>query len=1152
MDINGIIHDCSRPEYDNPHFQITEEKIFSDTMYYIDFLFRMVKPKKVFFMAVDGVAPRAKMNQQRARRFRSARKAQTLEQRAQANGEVLHRETRFDRNSITSGTPFMVRLQKQLQYFVVNKTSTDPLWQGLRVYLSGHETPGEGEHKIMDFIRAERAKVDYDPNTRHCLFPIHYELVMLGLAAHEPRFSLLKADIRFGNKRLHTPEETTFHLLHLSLLREYLDIEFSALKDDLHSFKYDLENIIDDWVLMGFLVGNDYIPHLPNLLVNHDALPLLWQTYIDVLPSCGGYINNAGHLNLEIFETYLTALSKFDFEQFSEEAEDLNLVKKAETSAQKAKHLPAARRLDILDEQFRQHKLNYYMTKLDYKKVTPETLRDQAEGYVRGIQWILLYYYEGVPSWSWFYPHHYAPYMSDVKGFKNVNLKFDLGTPLLPFEQLMAVLPAASKELLPEPYQSLMISDSSPVIDFYPWEFETDLNGKQLDREAVVLIPFIDEIRLLSAIRSVQHLLTNEETFRNQHGPHLLYEYTEKPGEDHPKLTKLRMDEFRIPPSLLRKGILPGTKLDVFFPGFSTLKHIPHRAKLSKEGVRVVQTGSSGDNIILYIKQDKKKPDIEQIAREYLNKEIYVGWPHLFEAKVVAVCNHGFSISVQEPEDGKNKHINQNLQIRRDRYDGHMATVWQKEVTAIAERYKERRGIVIGDTHILLRALPVTGRKYIFSSHGRVTMDKQFGTLSMPFALQTTVKDIAVHDQGFCQFRTLQDFFPAGTSVFMLGWQYYGCQGEVIKTDMESGTVRINLTIFEEPELGAIMNDESMHAERYFNGHTIANSVGISSYILSRLTGTIYVVAGSAKLAIEQANPRRVNVGLNLKFTKRGEEVPGYTKYVQSQWQYSQKTIDVLRLYKAKFPEMVEVLSKTCGKQNPENLYESEVIPIHCEYTLKDVEAFIQSLPCATIQSIKTGTDNMYIKDTAIQVLEKQIKHFMFIQENRRPKRMIMQEKPDLLFKPLPTSGSLIPDPTTTYELYDRVVNTRQGFSVPFGLRGTVVGIRPAEMEVNTLYEVIFDEDFQGGISIRNSSKSGYKMPPSSLLNLSHGRRIYEEKSANQSQSQKDTRYQNYQCQTTTQRTSVFSYAQAARQGTNEFQRRNNGGYQDYRTGTNK
>lgn len=39
-----------------------------------------------------------------------------------------------------------------------------------------------------------------------------------------------------------------------------------------------------------------------------------------------------------------------------------------------------------------------------------------------------------------------------------------------------------------------MISDSSPVIDFYPLEFETDLNGKQHDWEAVVLIPFIDEV----------------------------------------------------------------------------------------------------------------------------------------------------------------------------------------------------------------------------------------------------------------------------------------------------------------------------------------------------------------------------------------------------------------------------------------------------------------------------------------------------------------------------------------------------------------------------------------------------------------------------------------------------------------------------------
>ena len=99
--MNGIIHMCSHPEDDNPHFRITEEKIFEAIFHYIEvcatasqhhvstsaflsenvvgseercfwfqFLFRMIRPKKLYFMAIDGVAPRAKMNQQRGRRFR--------------------------------------------------------------------------------------------------------------------------------------------------------------------------------------------------------------------------------------------------------------------------------------------------------------------------------------------------------------------------------------------------------------------------------------------------------------------------------------------------------------------------------------------------------------------------------------------------------------------------------------------------------------------------------------------------------------------------------------------------------------------------------------------------------------------------------------------------------------------------------------------------------------------------------------------------------------------------------------------------------------------------------------------------------------------------------------------------------------------------
>ena len=95
----------------------------------------------------------------------------------------------------------MCRLHKQLQYFVTSKISTDSLWQGVTVILSGHETPGEGEHKIMDFIRHQKSQPGYDPNLRHCLYGLDADLVMLGMCTHDPHFSLLREEVKFGGKK---------------------------------------------------------------------------------------------------------------------------------------------------------------------------------------------------------------------------------------------------------------------------------------------------------------------------------------------------------------------------------------------------------------------------------------------------------------------------------------------------------------------------------------------------------------------------------------------------------------------------------------------------------------------------------------------------------------------------------------------------------------------------------------------------------------------------------------------------------------------------------------------------------------------------------------------------------------------------------------
>jgi 5'-3' exoribonuclease 1 len=118
-------------------------------------------------MAIDGVAPRAKLNQQRARRFRAAQDRIESVEKARKDGNEVDEKVMFDSNCITPGTEFMEKVGKYLKYFIRKKMKEDPLWRNLKIVFSGHDVPGEGEHKIMQFIRELRADPDYQPNQRH-------------------------------------------------------------------------------------------------------------------------------------------------------------------------------------------------------------------------------------------------------------------------------------------------------------------------------------------------------------------------------------------------------------------------------------------------------------------------------------------------------------------------------------------------------------------------------------------------------------------------------------------------------------------------------------------------------------------------------------------------------------------------------------------------------------------------------------------------------------------------------------------------------------------------------------------------------------------------------------------------------------------------
>jgi 5'-3' exoribonuclease 2 len=144
LDMNGIIHPASHPE-DRPAPE-TEDDMFISVTDYLERVFAAVRPRKLLFMAIDGCAPRAKMNQQRSRRFRSAQEAQERQEEEARLREEWAREGRevpppstrkpFDSNVITPGTPFMDRLATHLRAFTHAKLSSDPGWAGIQVVLS--------------------------------------------------------------------------------------------------------------------------------------------------------------------------------------------------------------------------------------------------------------------------------------------------------------------------------------------------------------------------------------------------------------------------------------------------------------------------------------------------------------------------------------------------------------------------------------------------------------------------------------------------------------------------------------------------------------------------------------------------------------------------------------------------------------------------------------------------------------------------------------------------------------------------------------------------------------------------------------------------------------------------------------------------------
>ncbi|KAH9998847.1 exonuclease II [Russula compacta] len=1216
LDFNGIIHACSHPNDEDAHFRMSEEQIYTSIFAYVDHLFGRIKPKKLFFMAVDGVAPRAKMNQQRGRRFRTAKEAREVREKAERKGETLPDEKAFDSNCITPGTLFMAKLSEQLRYFVNKKITEDANWREIQVVLSGHEVPGEGEHKIMEYIRLSKAQPDYNPNVRHCLYGLDADLIMLGLLSHDPHFCLLREEVKFGpaakKKNNVGLESINFYLLHLSLMREYLDLEFRDV-GRLLPFGYNLERVIDDFIVLAVFIGNDFLPHLPDLHIHENGLEQLFEVYMRVLPSLGGYLNESGTIDTKRLQVILDEMVDWDKEIFEREYADMNWFKGKQSKHIRQLHRAKKRnslvltlsqreifdkvqrfvlqqrgggggasgkaaRLEMLndfpardrsfinslaadlhlelawdeydendrnivtfsvlgsleepradpededegdedewvsdeeDEEARnavdrvldkyrkakvlehpsedfderyeetlkekmdEWKRSYYMGKLGINYDDPEEMGKLAYRYVEGLQWVMHYYYSGVASWSWFYNYHYAPRVSDLKGVGEMTFDFELGKPFKPFEQLMGVLPEASKGLLPEAYQDLMWDSASPILDFYPQEFEQDLNGKKQEWEAVVKIPFIDEKRLLHAMQSREHRLTASETRRNTFGTSYQFKYN--PGEptDYPSSLpgffpalhhcKCTTEPFDLPTLdglHLVQGLCDGVFLGASaLAGFPSLKTLPYTSSLDPHGVNVHGSESRNKSIVIHIENPHASRTPEDLARELIGLRTFAGWPFLQEAMVVGLSDALFKyekVSIVPGDPSKvvsNPHSRQGLGM------------WKNKAEKIEGTYSRKCGVLTGEVQILLHVRPLKGLKRLES--GALVKDYEDASKEYELALQLGVPEVESEDPRYTERGAvaLAEEFPEGSKVFFLGEHAYGFAARVASTTGNSLSFVLAFSPSDKLENEALKNAVAKGtATRYLPSFQVAEILAMSRRALSRVTSSFMVLA---------ADDQKVNLGLSIKFEGKAMKVHGYSNKNGNVWEFSDLAIDLIRDYKEKYPEVFRILDRGGDDMaKASTIFPSEDDP---GAKAKEIRAWLANKGVRDFEPVSLQSDQL--DKSIVKEIERLADEFNKGRSSSNFRRaMVKNVPPRAVLKPEHAVYRL---QDQRFDLGDRVVMVQESGGVPLSAKGVVIGINTRSIDV------VWDVPFISGTTLNNrcSQYRGCTIELNACLNLTN------------------------------------------------------------------
>jgi 5'-3' exonuclease len=447
-------------------------------------MIRAINPRDCVIFAFDGVAPGAKLQQQKGRREKAAKEKSPIES--------------FDKNAITPGTEFMMHLDNFMLRFIGKHRNELPP----KVIYSSHLVPGEGEHKIMDYYRSGQASDGpaAKQGASHVLYGLDADLIMLSLLAPIDNIFLSRESVK----------ET----VSIDKIKDYLTTRAKR------------PSAIDDFVVMMYLLGNDFLPHMPALEEMAESISGILQIYQD-----GDYV---------LTQTDADGRHEINWDQMKRFVEAVAGRENEWLAALTTKHVTYPSRFlqaALREGQFYPNVFRsvWYQNALGPKgpqdftntlqqligfpisQVRPENIEDMSVAYMRTMSWTYLYYREGTDAidHDWAYPYYHTPMLADLAAvMQRVGPEY----PITGFEayegmiqftalhQLVAVLPLKSRDLIPLELQQLF-SYNSIIRDLLPDNFIVELDGKTETKpgqaQGVPIIPMIDRERILEAVAQI-------------------------------------------------------------------------------------------------------------------------------------------------------------------------------------------------------------------------------------------------------------------------------------------------------------------------------------------------------------------------------------------------------------------------------------------------------------------------------------------------------------------------------------------------------------------------------------------------------------------------------------------------------------------------